>query len=203
MPSLASKTRPQPARRDDSVAALGRIVSGYAACFYREDDPGTEYQLWDDTVEHIMPGAFDRALTEKDDVRALFNHDSNLLLGRVSAGTCRVWTDDVGLAYEVRLPEKCSYADDLIACLKRGDVTGSSFGFLITDEAWRELKDPKGNLRFIREILAVRLYDISPVVFPAYPGTTAGLRSQPTPQARTGWEIEQENMRMRLRLLEH
>ena len=203
MPSLTSKTRPQPIRRDDSTAELGRIVTGYAAKFYDPKDLNTEYALFSDTWERIMPGAFDRALAEKDDVRALFNHNPDLLLGRVSAGTCRLWTDDVGLGYEVRLPEKCGYADDLIACLKRGDVTGSSFGFLIEDEAWRESKDVKGNTIFIREILSVRLYDVSPVTFAAYQATTAGLRSQPTPQARTSWEIEQENMRMRLRLLEH
>ena len=54
------------------------VISGYGAVFYREGHTGTEYRLWDDVVERVMPGAFDRAIRE-DDVRSLFNHDSNFM----------------------------------------------------------------------------------------------------------------------------
>ena len=79
-------------------------ISGYAAVYHRSEDAGTQYQLMDSYYERIKPGAFDRALAEKQDVRALFNHDANHVLGRTTSGTCRLSCDSVGLRYEVDLP---------------------------------------------------------------------------------------------------
>ena len=158
-------------RADGDEGELPLIV-GYAAVFYREDNPGTEFDLFGDGeyFEHIMPGAFDSALERGDDVRGLFNHDPNLLLGRNKSGTLRLSVDDVGLKYEIDPPDT-QVARDLITSIKRGDVTGSSFGFVVKSQAFRE----KDNL-VIREIEDLELlFDVSPVTYPAYTATQAQL----------------------------
>lgn len=146
-------------------------ISGYASVFYDGTDR-TEYQLFDDVVERIMPGAFDRALREADDVRALFNHDPNMPLGRTTAGTLTLSIDNAGLRYDIQ-PGDTTVARDVREHVKRGDVTGSSFSFVPTDEDIR-----KEESRWIREIRGVRLYDVGPVTFPAYGATSADARSQ-------------------------
>ena len=121
--------------------------------------------------EIIAPGAFDDVLG--DDVRALINHDSNLILGRTTSKTLRLSVDEVGLRYEVDLPNT-SYANDLAVVMERGDVSQSSFGFQVDKDSWSE--DEEG--RIIRTVEKVsRLYDVSPVTFPAYPEATAAKRS--------------------------
>ncbi len=146
-------------------------INGYGAVFYRDGDPSTEYWLWSDTVERIMPGAFDNVLA--DNTRGLFNHDPNYLLASIAGGTMRQGVDQTGLWYEM------SYdANDpdhvRVGCkLQRGDVTGSSFAFSVDEAVWRELEDGI----WAREIVKVgQLYDQGPVVYPAYDGTSAGTR---------------------------
>ena len=150
----------------------GRKIVGYAAVYYRADDPGTEYTLWGDNVERIMPGAFDRAIGE-DDTVGLFNHDSNLVLGRRTAGTMRLTVDDRGLRYEIDPPDT-QVGRDVVASLSRGDVNGSSFGFRIDHEEWISEGDGVSNVRLIR---GVELFDVGPVTFPAYTSTAAGMRA--------------------------
>lgn len=145
------------------------VVSGYAAVFYRAGAAGTEFD-WFGMRERIMPGTFDRAIRE-DDVRALFNHDANLVLGRTGPKTLRLSVDATGLRYEIDPPDTQA-GRDVVASIRRGDVSGSSFGFAVTDEDIRKENDV-----WIREIRGVRLYDVSPVTFPAYEGTTAEARA--------------------------
>ncbi len=172
-------------KRDGSAGT----ITGYAAVFYREGDPGTEYQLYGDMVERIMPGAFDRALAEKDDCRALVNHDPTLLLGRAAAGTLRLSIDETGLKYEIDAPDTHAGRDACVS-LERDDMTGSSFSFLPDDTTWRE----QGDL-IIREVNSVQLFDVGPVTFPAYAGTSAGIRSQgdagEARKALEAWKQEQ------------
>lgn len=149
-----------------------RKIVGYAAVYYRADDPGTEYTLWGDNVERIMPGAFDRAISE-DDTVGLFNHDSNMVLGRRTAGTMRLTVDDRGLRYEIDPPDTQT-GRDVVASLERGDVNGSSFGFKIDHEEWVSEGDGVSNVRLIR---GVKLFDVGPVTFPAYTSTAAGMRA--------------------------
>ncbi len=164
--------------REDGTATVG----GYAAVFHRANDAGTEYGLWEGASERIMPGAFDRALSEGDDVRALFNHDANVVLGRTSAGTLRLSTNRRGLRYDVDLPDTQA-ATDLAKSISRGDINGSSFGFIVEDEAWR-----KEGGQEIREVRGVRLFDVGPVVFPAYASATAGVRSEDARECRSSHE---------------
>lgn len=144
-------------------------VSGYAAVFYREDEPGTEFELWDGYVERIMPGAFDRAIQE-DDVRALFNHDANYVLGRNKASTLRLSVDSVGLRYEIDMPDTQT-GRDVRQLIERGDVDGSSFAF-IADGVERR----RDNGVEVREVTSVQLYDVGPVTYPAYAATTTDTR---------------------------
>lgn len=156
------------------------VVQGYGAVFYRANDPGTEYWLCRDLVERIGRSAFERAIREKDDVRALENHDVNLLMGRSSAGTLRLSVDDIGLRYEFDLPDSPN-GQNLANKLERKDITGSSFSFDILKVQYSEEQD-----YFVREMLDVKLYDVGPVTFPAYSAATAGIRSayKPTKGAK-------------------
>jgi HK97 family phage prohead protease len=146
-------------------------ISGYGAVFY-DGTPGTEYRLREDMVERLMPGAFDRAIRE-DDVRGLFNHDPNNVLGRSQAGTMTLTADGTGLRYEI-IPGDTTIGRDVREHLKRGDVTGSSFSFELGKNG-QEFRKENGLI--IREIKSVRLFDVGPVTFPAYTGTTAEARA--------------------------
>lgn len=148
------------------------VVQGYGAVFFRDDNPGTEYWLFNDLVERVGRGAFDRALRDNDDVRALFNHDVNQIMGRSSAGTLRLSVDEVGLRYAFDLPDSPN-GKNLEQALERKDVTGSSFSFDMLRVEYREEDD-----FFVREMLDVKLFDVGPVTFPAYTAATAGLRAE-------------------------
>jgi len=149
------------------------VISGLAAVFY-DGSEATEYKLWEGTYERILPGAFDRAVKE-DDVRGLFNHDANLVLGRTTANTLKLRTNKKGLGYQIE-PADTTVQKDVREHIGRGDVSGSSFAFVVTDEVWRKetIDDEE---RYIREITGVRLYDVGPVTFPAYEATSAELNS--------------------------
>ena len=151
-----------------------QLITGYSAVFYRADEPGTEYRLWEDMVERIRPNAFDRAIKEKHDVRALFNHDPNNLLGRSTSGTCKYSVDKTGLKYEITCDPNDPDHQRVIAKIERGDLTGSSFAFRPTKVTWEE-NDGADSVRWIDD---VNLYDVGPVTFPAYEASTTGLRSE-------------------------
>lgn len=170
-----------------------KIITGYAAVFYRADDPGTQYPLWAGAVERVMPGAFDEAL-KSDDVRALFNHDENMLLGRNRSGTLALSIDDVGLRYDVTLDPEDDDHMRVYRKLQRGDVDGSSFGFMIRGrdgQSWTmETRD--GVEIEVRELRNVQLFDVGPVVFPAYPSSTSGTRNDAYAEARSARQSWQE-----------
>jgi HK97 family phage prohead protease len=179
-----------------------KAITGYAAVFHRDGEPGTEYRLGPDIVERIAPTAFNRALQEKHDARALFNHDPNMLLGRAGAGTLRMSVDQRGLKYEIDLPET-SVGQDVAASIARGDLTGSSFAFRIHGKQGQRFE--KGSGHDVRNILDVDLFDVGPVTYPAYEGTTTGLRSgegEDAIAARAQWQQEHEAIAVRVRMVE-
>lgn len=142
-----------------------RQIGGYAAVY---DQLSEDLGGW---RERIAPGAFAQVL--RDDVRALFNHDPSLILGRTRAGTLRLADDDHGLSYEIDPPAGVPWVDGLLAAMSRGDVTGSSFQFIVDDDEWLLLPDGSAQ-RTIRRFR--RLLDVSPVTFPAYPQADAAMR---------------------------
>lgn len=148
-------------------AGEAKTLVGYAAVFNREATIAGFFR------EQIAPGAFDAAIRE-DDVRALFNHDPNYVLGRTTSGTLTLSQDDDGLRYEADPPDT-QWARDLMVTVGRGDVNQSSFGFQVVREEWT---NPENRAELpLRTILEARLFDVSPVTYPAYEETSAEARS--------------------------
>ncbi|QDV67185.1 Caudovirus prohead protease [Rosistilla carotiformis] len=156
-------------RRSGSGDDSPSMIRGYGAVYYREGDESTEYWLWDDIVERIRPGAFDRSIAEQQDVRGLFNHDPNQVLGRTASGTMRLRSDAVGLAYEIDDDPNSPMHVNIGRMIDRGDVSGSSFWFRPSRVSWTETDDYA-----VRWIEDVDLYDVGPVTFPAYDGASSG-----------------------------
>lgn len=144
----------------------GRKLTGYASVFNQAADLGNHFEV-------IGPTAFRSALADPTtDVRALFNHDANMLLGRQSSGSLRLSTDSAGLHYEVDLPDT-SLGRDVAALAERGDITGASFAFVPDQDEWSQ----RGVARVRTHTSVGRLVDVSPVTFPAYDGASTTLRS--------------------------
>lgn len=127
--------------------------------------------------EIIHPGAFDRALG-KSDIRCLFNHDANMILGRNTSGTLKVGTDQTGLTYDCDMAD-VTYARDLKVSIARGDVSQSSFAFSVdwddeTERKWKMERTEEGDW-VLHHYEVEELYDVSPVTYPAY--KAAGVRS--------------------------
>ena len=143
--------------------------------------------------ERIESGAFKRILRTNPDVVALFNHDSNKLLGRTTAGTLRLSEDSRGLAFECDVPNT-QVGNDTYESVSRGDLSGMSFAFMVDDKRmtkWREedigdedednslrgraKRMVRGIVRSIRDF--ANLIDVSVVTHPAYPQTSVDARN--------------------------
>ncbi len=140
------------------------VIRGHAAVFNNIAD-GVWFR------EQIAPGAF-RETIKTDDVRALWNHDTNYVMGRNRNGTLKLKEDEVGLAVEITPPDT-QFARDAVESIRRGDVSQMSFGFVARKETWTEEED-ENDLRTIEE---VKLWEVSPVTFPFYEDTDVALKS--------------------------
>jgi HK97 family phage prohead protease len=154
-------------------------IVGYAAVYFNPKDPrGTQYLLWEDGAggrcyERIAMGAFARALADRQDVVCLWNHNPDLgILGRTTAATLTLSTDNRGLRYTVTPPD-APLAQGVIANIDRRECGGSSFSFIATRTTWFQ----DGNCD-IRQIDDCDLIDVSPVCWPAYRATSAALRAE-------------------------
>lgn len=153
-----------------SAANEAARISGYGAVF---DSPSEDMGWFGEMREEIDPKAFDSVMASNPDVRGLFNHDSNLVLGRTSAGTMRLSVDARGLSYEIDPPDT-QFARDLMVSMRRKDITGSSFAFIVKRDQWTD--NPDGSVT--RRILEFdRLLDVSPVTYPAYPASSSQVSS--------------------------
>ena len=140
-------------------------ISGYALRFNSETKIGGWFR------EIIRQEAIPDDIQSKD-VRALWNHNSDYPIGRTKNDTLKLEKDEKGLRFTVTPPDT-SWGRDAMESVKRGDVSGMSFGFFVNRDKWTEEtgKTP------LRELLDVELLEVSPVTFPAYPQTTAKVRS--------------------------
>ncbi len=136
-------------------------ITGYAAKFNSETDLGYLREI-------ILQGAFDEVMN--DDVRALKNHDENILLGRTKSKTAEIGTDEIGLWYRVKLDSRNSDHMNLYYSIERGDISESSFAFVIKEQSFVKGENGQSNLRKIMKI--ERLFDVSPVTYPAYKNTS-------------------------------
>ena len=125
--------------------------------------------------EYIAPSAFNKTLADGADVRALQNHDTNKLLGRVKNGSLRLRADDFGLHIECDLPDT-SYGRDVYNLIQGGYNNGLSFGFTTIQDRW-EVQEINGREEQVCYLLEVRLYEVSfCVTFPAYEDTNSSVR---------------------------
>ncbi|MFM5187371.1 MULTISPECIES: HK97 family phage prohead protease [Aeromonas] len=155
-------------RAEPGADGQGTKIVGHAAVFNRLSENLGGFR------EIIKPGAFDGVM--QDDVRGLFNHDPNFVLGRTKSNTMRLAIDDEGLGYEIDAPSTQTVQDLVLAPMRRGDIDSSSFQFKVAHDGERWFYDDDGLLT--REITKfARLYDVGPVAFPAYPDATAASRS--------------------------
>jgi len=144
----------------------GMTLTGYAARFNEPSEPLP-------FIERIKPGAFKRSINSRNDIKLLWNHNTDMVLGSTRAGTLTLKEDEIGLRVVASLPDT-SYGRDAKVSIQRGDVTGFSFGFTVPagGDSWSS----DGTERTLK---SVRLMEVSTgVAFPAYPSTngTAQVR---------------------------
>lgn len=159
------KTRVEPDAQD-------MYIEGYFAVF------GRETELWPGAFEEIAPGAFDETLN--NDIRALINHDTTLVLGRNKAGTLELKADSYGLWGRIKINPNDTDAVNLYERVKRGDVDQCSFGFNILEEItdWRD----DGTVKWT--ITKIDLHEVSVCTFPAYEDTGVQARKAEVEQHR-------------------
>lgn len=164
-------------------------IEGYFSVF---DSP---YELWEGATEMVDRHAFDDVLM--DDVRALIDHESRLVLGRTMAGTLTLRVDDHGLWGSIIINEDDVDAMNLYARVKRGDVSQCSFGFEILKER-TEYDEEAGTVQWTIE--KVKLYEVSCVTFPAYRDTSISARTEDLREIRQrSAQAWKEKMKRRIR----
>lgn len=155
------------AQPEEGTETSTPIIEGHAAVFNQwSENLGGMFPF----KEKVIPGAFKDSINV-DDVRALFNHDPNYVLGRNKASTLELKETQKGLLVRITPPDT-QWARDLTVSIDRGDITQMSFGFLVEEDKWGS-EDGMD----IRELHKVKLFDVSPVTFPAYSQTSVGIRS--------------------------
>ena len=153
-----------------SVSSPGKLT-GYAAVFNSEAPLG-------DFVEVIRRGAFAKTLAGGGNVRALWHHQHDALLGTTRSGSLKLQEDGYGLRFDLALPDT-THGRDLAVLVERGDVAGASFGFRVPEggDRWEQRAG-----QLVRELLTVDLHEITLTHDPAYADTTVAKRSRPHQQ---------------------
>lgn len=163
-------------QRSDGTA----VIRGYAVVYNRLSVPLGGFR------ERIMPGAFDEVLKRSEsrvDLVSYFNHDANIMLGRESSGTLRVWSDERGLGFEVNPPKS---REDILELVSRGDVRGASFTFQLRGPNAENWVEEDGMP--VREVRSASIYELGPVVQPAYPETAVSVARR----SLEAWRSQQE-----------
>lgn len=162
-----TRTLPLTELRVNQTDGGGSVIEGHAAVF----------DSWSETLGGIFPfkekvrrGAFEKSIGS-DDIRALFNHNPDYVLGRNRAGTLALEEDNVGLKVTITPPET-QWARDMQVSIKRGDISQMSIGFVVVKDDWKTVDNID-----VRELVEVQLFDVSPVTFPAYTQTDVGVRA--------------------------
>ena len=150
-----------------------RVVGGYVNKFNQQSSLMRD-RWGDEFVEVISESAFNKTLETKSQ-KALWNHNTDLVLGSVSAGTLNLFVDGIGLRCEITLPNT-TWGNDAYESIQRGDVGGMSFGFRCVEDMWSKTQYEDREI-YKRTILEVELFEVSPCVFPAYPDSQINCRS--------------------------
>lgn len=154
-------------RSNGTLSAKGKTLTGYAAIFNSEANLG-------DFQELIRPGAFAKSLATGTNIRALYHHQGDALLGTTKGNTLQLREDSHGLAFTLSLPDT-SHGRDLAVLVERGDVSGCSFGFVVPagGDRWEQR-----GAQLVRELLAVDLREVTLTADPVYSDTSIALRSR-------------------------
>lgn len=144
--------------------AAEKVIEGYFALYDQETE------LFQNSFEIISKGAFDKTIN--NDIRALWNHNTQYVLGRSKNGSLQLRADEKGLYATIKLPNT-QYAQDLYELVQRGDIDQASFGFNILDEDLEELSNG-----YRWRIKNIDLHEISVVTFPQYENTSVQARSK-------------------------
>lgn len=161
-----------------------KMISGYAAVFEKFS------QVIFNFKEKISKGAFVESILNGD-IRALWSHNTDQVLGRTTSKTLRLREDDHGLFFELDLPDT-QMGNDAYTLIKRGDVSGMSFGFTVEKESWEQGKDGQPHVRTLEK---VNLFEVSPTAFPAYEATSVQARDLETlvKDVETKWAEQQRD----------
>lgn len=162
-----------------------RYIEGYAL----------KFDTWSDDLGGFVETVSRDALNDTDfsDVRALFNHDPNMVLARTTAGTLELDVDDIGLRFKAQIP-KTSYGNDVAENLRNGNLTQCSFGFILDDGGDEYVFDEENNI-YKRTLKKIReLFDISAVTYPAYRDTEVAPAIRSLEQAKN--EIRKKKLKM-------
>ena len=149
---------------------MPKIIGGIAAVINSVTDLG----YFEEVIEE---GAFDNALSKEYDIRCLFNHEAELILGRTKASTCNVFVNGDGNLEYTWIPDYENPTHmSVVRSIMRGDITQSSFAFTIKEQKWSE-STKYGSMGKRTITMIEDLYDVSPVTYPAYADTEADARS--------------------------
>lgn len=188
------------------VAAEGeesRTIGGYAVKY---NTPVLIVDRWGDKyLEEIAAGCFDESLRNCKEVggeiKALWNHDTSRPLGSTKTDTLRFNTGDTtGLAYDIDLPNN-SWGNDVKESVKRGDVDGSSFGFICQEDKWSKVEH-EGEQIYKRSVVKAELLEVSPCTFPAYDSSEISCRSFEKVKEEAKEESRLEKLRTEARLMQ-
>lgn len=155
--------------------------------------------IYGEFYEKVARGAFSKSM-ETNNIKALWNHRSDYVLGSTKGQTLRLFEDETGLGFEIDLPNS-SWGRDSFESIRRGDVDGVSFGFSVHNDSWQYLRDEDV---YERTLLEVDLQEISPTPFPAYPDSQVAKRNLEELGISTREErkLEREQLDLELELLE-
>ena len=149
---------------------MPKVIGGIAAVINSVTDLG----YFEEVIEQ---GAFDNALSKEYDIRCLFNHEAELILGRTKASTCNVFVNGDGNLEYTWIPDYENPTHmSVVRSIMRGDITQSSFAFTIKEQKWSE-STKYGSMGKRTITMIEDLYDVSPVTYPAYADTEADARS--------------------------
>ncbi len=149
---------------------MPKVIGGIAAVINSVTDLG----YFEEVIEQ---GAFDNALSKEYDIRCLFNHEAELILGRTKASTCNVFVNADGNLEYTWIPDYENPTHmSVVRSIMRGDITQSSFAFTIKEQKWSE-STKYGSMGKRTITMIEDLYDVSPVTYPAYADTEADARS--------------------------
>lgn len=183
--------------RAESNAEGKKVIVGYAAIY---NSPTILRDWWgEEFLEEIAQGAFDTSLKE-DNIRALYNHNPDHILGSTKSGTLVLSSDTKGLRFENYLPNT-QVANDLYENVSRGDVDGNSFGFKVRKDQWSKVEHD-GKEMMKRTLVDVKLIEISPTPFPAYEDTEVDCRSLEKIKLQETGLAEKRSLEKELLLLE-